>query len=158
MPYARVRDPILSNPGLKTFTRDAALPTGNPDSVNIALGLSLLDIVLAPSKRFPLHLAESYKRMWNKIKEDGWPEAVGGAVVMMSQGGVYAGSLALLSPVRPNFVPSSDIETEMDAYGIAITIGSDVMANRYKASGLVETAIMSSLDFARETLTAGNAP
>ena len=155
MPYARISNrmsPMSAPPTGKHFidrTIDATLPTGNPGRVNIAFGLLLLSVKIAPGKVFPLHLRESYMRMYFYLKELRFPLQADGSCVAMSVGGIYAGSLALLSPVRPDFQLTDDIETNMDDYGIAITIGSDV-ADYYGAGSMpVKNAFVECLDFGK---------
>ncbi len=155
MPYGRIsnRIPNVSPPpNGKHFidrTIDATLPTGNPQRVNIAFGITLMTVVLAPGKVFPLHLREAYNRAYNWLREESFPLQADGSCVVMSIAGIYAGDLALLSPVRPDFMVTDDIEANMDAYGIAITIGSEVVDYYGAGSAPVRAAITENLDFGK---------
>lgn len=155
MPYARIanRVPMVSPPpNGKAFidrTIDATLPTGHAQRVQLAFGLSLLTVVLAPGKVWPLHLREAFNRAYDWLKEERFPLQLDGSCVIMSDGGIYAGDLALLSPVRPDFMITDDIEANMDAYGIAITIGSEVVSYYGAGSAPVRTAITENLDFGK---------
>lgn len=83
------------------------------------------------------------------LKEQRFPLQADGSCVIMSIGGIYAGDKALLSPVRPNYQVTDDIEANMDGYGIAITIGSNV-ADYYRASSSpVKNALVECLDFGK---------
>ncbi|MCK5021093.1 MAG: hypothetical protein KAS32_29050 [Candidatus Peribacteraceae bacterium] len=155
MPYARIANrmtPVSAPPTGKHFidrTTDATAPTGVATRVTVAFGLSLLSVVLGPGKVFPLHLRESYMRMYFYLKELRFPLQADGSCVAMSVGGIYAGDLALLSPVRPDFQLTDDIEANMDAYGIAIAFGSDV-CDYYRAGSMpVKNAFVECLDFGK---------
>lgn len=155
MPYGRIanRIPNVSPPpNGKAFidrTIDATLPTGNPQRVQIAFGLTLFTIVLSPGKIFPLHLREAYNRAYEWLKMNSFPLQPDGSCVVMSTAGIYAGALALKSPVEPDFITSANIEAEMDDYGIAITIGSEVVDYYGAGSAPVRTAITENLDFGK---------
>ncbi len=155
MAYVRIRNRVpnvAAPPNGKHFidrTVDATLPTGNPDSVNIAMGLDLFTIIIAPGKYFPIHLREAYMRAYFWLKEERFPLQADGSCVIMSIGGIYAGSNALLSPVRPDYQVTDDIELNMDSYGIAITVGSDVADYYGAGSSPVKNALVENLDFGK---------